>query len=207
MMIRVKICGITRLDDALLAEELGASAVGFVFYKKSPRYVYPEKAGEISKKLGPFTARVGVFVDEVPDAVRMIVETAHLTAVQLHGFENQDYIDLLKGLTVIKALPVGHDINPNVLSRYRVSTFLLDTYSANMYGGTGQTFDWSIASECKKYGRIIIAGGLNESNVIEAIKIAQPFGIDISSGIESGPGIKDHYKMRTLFKTLNKENS
>ena len=199
MKIRVKICGITRPEDALLAEKLGASAVGFIFFGKSPRYINPQKAGEISGRLGPFIARVGVFVDEDAETVRKIVETARLTAVQLHGSEDQEYIGILKGINVIKAFRVGKDFNCEELCRYDVNTFLLDTYSANSYGGTGKTFDWNIANECRKYGRIILAGGLNISNVIDAVNAAKPWGIDISSGIESSPGVKDPEKMKEIF--------
>ena len=189
----------TRPEDALLAEELGASAVGFVFFDKSPRYINPQKAGEISGILGPFIARVGVFVDEDAETVRKIVETARLTAVQLHGSEDQEYIGLLKGINVIKAFRVDKNFNPEELGGYDVNTFLLDTYSANSYGGTGKTFDWNITNDCRKYGRIILAGGLNVSNVIDAMNAAKPWGIDISSEIESSPGVKDPEKMKELF--------
>ena len=203
MKIQVKICGITRPEDGELAEDLGASAVGFVFFKKSPRYINPVRAGEISEKLGPFTARVGVFVDEELDTVKAIVETAHLTAVQLHGSEDPEYIKLLEGLTIIKAIRVAHDFDCKGLELYDVNTFLLDTFTSNAYGGTGQTFDWHKANECSKYGRIIIAGGLDASNASEAVNIAQPWGVDISSGVESSPGIKDADKMREFFNVLN----
>ncbi len=206
MKIHVKICGITCPEDALIAEKCGASAVGFVFYHKSPRYITPEKAGEISKRLGPFTARVGVCVDENLDMVRDIVKTAHLTAVQLHGAESPEYINGLKGVTVIKAFRVTRDFDCKAMKRYNVSAFLLDTFNTSAYGGTGKTFDWKKAFECRDYGRIIIAGGLNASNVREAVNIARPWGVDVSSGVESSPGIKDHEKIRIFFHALYKEN-
>ncbi|MFC1692930.1 phosphoribosylanthranilate isomerase [Candidatus Latescibacterota bacterium] len=203
MKLNVKICGFTHEEDALLAEDLGASAIGFVFFQKSPRYITPEDAGKISDKLGPFIARVGVFVDEKPDTVKKTVKTARLTAVQLHGTENTEYIDLLEGIPVIKAFRVGNDFEPRDLERYKnVNTFLLDTYVKNHYGGTGITFDWSKANKCNKYGRIIIAGGLNESNATQAVECVHPWGIDVSSGVEKSPGLKDPEKMKALFRSL-----
>ena len=204
MNIRVKICGITRPEDALYAEELGASAIGFVFFCKSPRYIAPEKAGEISRKLGPFIARVGVFVDEDHGTVRNIVKTARLTAVQLHGSESPEYIDSLKGISIIKAFRVGLDWDGEELKRYDVSAFLLDTYASNMYGGTGFAFDWKKAFQYRNYGRIILAGGLNASNIHEALFTARPWGVDVSSGVETSPGIKDPEKMRAFLNEIKK---
>ena len=194
----MKICGITRPEDALLAEELGASAVGFVFYPGSPRYIDPEEAKRISGALGPFITRVGVFVDEDIGTVQRIVETAGLTAVQLHGSEDQGYIDAVKGVRVLKALRVGPDFDFRLLDRYRVAAFLLDAWSEKEYGGTGRTFDWEKARECGRYGRIILAGGLTASNVEEALATVCPWGVDVSSGVEQSPGIKDHDKLRAF---------
>ena len=202
MNIHIKICGITRLEDAFLAEELGASAIGFVFYQRSPRYIVPERAGEISEKLGPFIGRVGVFVDEEPGTVTEIFREAHLTAVQLHGMEDPSYVNVLnrKGIPIIKAFRVGDDFDCGTLTGYDSGTFLLDTFEkGNCYGGTGKTFDWNKAVECKKYGRIILAGGLNPSNVRDAITAVSPWAVDVSSGVEVKFGIKDPEKMRAFF--------
>jgi len=201
--MNVKICGITRLEDALVAEELGASAIGYVFYEKSPRFIPPEKAAAVSKELGPFMAKVGVFVDEEPEAVVETVETAGLTAVQLHGSEDARYIECLGGISVIKAFRVSPDFDTRLLAEYDVSAFLLDTYVEKAYGGTGRTFDWRKARECREYGRIIIAGGLDETNVNEAVSVAEPWGLDVSSGVEKSPGVKDAGKMRKLFDVLS----
>jgi len=202
--VLVKICGIKRINDALLAEKLGASAVGFIFYKKSPRYIMPEKAGEISKILGPFIARVGVFVDKDPSVVMKIVRIAHLTAVQLHGSEEMEYIRKLKGIRVIKTFRVAQDFDCKKMNGYKVNAFLLDTCDKDgFYGGTGKTFDWGKAVECSKYGRIILAGGLNQSNIKEAVKIVKPWAVDVSSGVEISPGIKDADKMRDFFTAVN----
>jgi len=206
MKVHIKICGINRISDALLAEKLGASAVGFIFYQKSPRYIIPEKAEEISEKLGPFIARIGVFVDEDPSAVMKIVHTAHLTAVQLHGSENMDYIKELKGIRIIKTFRVAHDFNCEKMNGYEVNAFLLDTCDKDgYYGGTGKTFDWNKALECSKYGKIILAGGLNPSNVEEAVKIVRPWAVDVSSGVEISPGIKDVDKMKDFFTAMKSE--
>ena len=206
MRIHVKICGFTRLEDALVAEGLGASAVGFVFYSESPRYINPEKARNISEQLGPFIARVGVFVDEEPATILRIVETVQLSAIQLHGLEEPDYITGLKKIPIIKAFRVSNAFNQEELKRYDVNAFLLDTYDADSYGGTGRVFDWKNAYKCRNHGRIILAGGLDASNVCEAVRIARPWGVDVSSGVESSAGIKDPEKMEAFFHTLNKEN-
>ncbi|HUT62405.1 MAG TPA: phosphoribosylanthranilate isomerase [Anaerolineae bacterium] len=204
MNISVKICGITRPEDALYAEKLGASAIGFVFFRKSPRYIVPEKAVEISQNLGPFIARVGVFVDEDQDTIRNIIKTVRLTAVQLHGSESPEYIESLKGINIIKAFRVGPDYEYEKLRRYDVSAFLLDTYASNMYGGTGKPLDWEKAYQWRNCGRIILAGGLNVSNIHEALVTAQPWGVDVSSGVETSPGIKDPEKMRAFVKEIKK---
>lgn len=205
MSIHIKICGITHPDDALLSEKSGASAVGFIFYPPSPRYVEPAHAGLISDALGPFIARVGVFVDEDPVRVMETVKTAHLTAVQLHGSESPEYVKSLKGVQRIKSFRVGKDFDPEVLSRYDGVTFLLDTYDESGYGGTGKTFDWDCAIACKRYGRIILAGGLNKDTIGNAIRTVGPWGVDVSSGVEDRPGKKDPDKLKAFFDSIKRE--
>ena len=213
MTVRVKICGITQCDDALLAEELGASAVGFMFYPQSPRYIKPEGARIISESLGPFIARVGVFVDEDPAVVAETAATAGLTAVQLHGSENTDYLRKLSEETcdrvplpgIIKALRVGPDFDPEELRRCPADAYLLDAFEKGRYGGTGKTFDWECVLPCLHYGKIILAGGLAADNITEALRIVKPWGVDVSSGVELMPGIKDHKKMNMFFKTIQME--
>ncbi|MBA7572683.1 N-(5'-phosphoribosyl)anthranilate isomerase [subsurface metagenome] len=202
MSIRVKICGITRPEDALFAEKAGASAVGFIFYPKSPRYIDPESVKEISGKLGPFISRIGVFVNEDPDEILHIFKTARLSAVQLHGSEKQEFIEKLNGIPVIKAFRVGKIFDCDELSRYDANAYLLDTYDPDSMGGTGKTFDWEIARRCGSLGKVILAGGLNESNISEAINSARPWAVDVSSGVESEPGIKDIRKIRALFQAV-----
>ena len=211
MNVHVKICGITRCDDAVLAEELGASAVGFVFCPESSRYIEPEGARIISEALGPFIARVGVFVDENPAVVVETVTTAGLTVVQLNGSENPGYIlQLIEycatvKLGVIKAFRVGPDFDTVEFGRYSAGAYLLDTCEKGRYGGTGKTFDWERALPCRAYGKIILAGGLTADNINEAIRIVKPWGVDVSSGVEREPGIKDHEKMKLFFKKIQRE--
>ncbi len=204
--IPVKICGITRREDALFAESFGAYAIGYVFYPKSKRYISPDDAGSISYALGPFIGKVGVFVDEDPDMVIDVVHQAGLTAVQLHGAETQEYIDALGGIPVIKAFRVDEDFDSDILVKYTTpQSFLLDTAGAGSdYGGTGKTFDWSKAEPCRKYGRIILAGGLNQENVSQAIETVRPWAIDVSSGVEISPGVKDREKMTAFMDAVRK---
>ncbi|MFC1509414.1 phosphoribosylanthranilate isomerase [Candidatus Omnitrophota bacterium] len=205
MGIKIKICGITRAEDALYAEELGASAVGFIFYPPSPRSITPADAGVLSKALGPFIARVGVFVDESPEIVNDTIISAGLTAVQLHGAESPEYIRKIRGAKVIKAFRVGTDFDPEELGRYSVTAFLLDTFDKSGYGGTGKTFDWNRAVPCKRYGKIILAGGLDGDNITSAVREVKPWGVDISSGVERKPGEKDHGKMKQFFDAIKRE--
>ena len=213
MTVRVKICGITQCDDALLAEELGASAVGFVFYPPSPRSIAPESARIISESLGPFIVRVGVFVDEDPSVVAETAAIAGLTAVQLHGSENTEYLlalrkeahGLVSRLGIIKAFRVGPDFDPEELRHCPADAYLLDAFEKGRYGGTGKTFDWERVLPCLHYGKIILAGGLTADNITEALRIVKPWGVDVSSGVERMPGIKDHKKMKMFFKTIQME--
>jgi phosphoribosylanthranilate isomerase len=207
MSFPIKICGITRVEDALLAEEWGAFAVGFIFYPKSPRSVAPETAQTISRRLGKSILRVGVFVDAPLETVRDTISAAGLNAVQLHGAESPEYAQALKdGVTVIKAFRVGEDFDPAVLHSYRTDFFLLDTFVQGNQGGTGKTFNWRRALPCREYGNILLAGGLHAGNVCEAIRIAAPWGVDISSGVESAPGIKDARKMKALFHAIGRDS-
>lgn len=198
-MIKVKICGITNREDALAACEYGADALGFVFYKKSPRFIEPEKAKEIIKAIPPFVTTVGVFVDEDANTINKIVKRIGLYTVQLHGNESSEFCGKIIS-KVIKAVRVrGQDVSDFGLSSYRVSAYLMDTYREDMPGGTGETFDWEVAKEAKKFGRIILAGGLTPHNVAEAVKTVMPYAVDVSSGVEQRPGKKDLKKVKEFI--------
>lgn len=198
---RVKVCGTTRLKDALLAVECGADAIGFIFYKKSPRYVSAKTAKEICSKLPPFVHRVGVFVNETADNINRIADRCGLDAVQLHGDESPAFCKKIKH-RVIKVVRVKDAASLKEMSRYAVDGFLLDTWKEDQWGGTGKVFDWELAARAKKYGSVIIAGGLNPRNVKAAIKKVQPYGVDVSSGVEQSPGKKDPRKVKAFIKAV-----
>jgi len=197
-MTKVKICGITNLDDALAAVEFGADALGFVFYKGSPRFITPERASDIVRGLPPFISTVGVFVDESPEEVERVLSLTGIEIAQFHGHEPPEFC--ITHARAIKAIRVKELSDLEPLSRYKVSAYLLDTYTPDTLGGTGQIFNWDIAVEAKKYGRIILAGGLTPENIQKAILWVHPYGVDVSSGVEEEKGKKDHQKMRLFIK-------
>ncbi|MBI5056340.1 MAG: phosphoribosylanthranilate isomerase [Nitrospirae bacterium] len=198
-MLKIKICGITNTDDASAAIEYGADALGFVFYQKSPRYITPETAKTIISSLPPFIKTVGVFVDKEKKEVEKITAYTGLDLIQFHGSEPPEYCSTSR--KVIKALRVKELSDLEPLKRYKTaSAFLLDTYSSETIGGTGQIFNWEIAIEAKKFGRIILAGGLTPENIEEAVKLVQPYGVDVASGVEGSiKGRKDHKKLRLFI--------
>lgn len=195
MTVRIKICGITNKEDALAAAHLGADALGFVF-APSPRKISAESAREIIKVLPPFVQTVGVFVDEDPERVSSMAARCGLDILQLHGSESVDYCSSFDR-RVIKAVRLQSRDELKNLSKYVdvVDALLLDTYVPNKLGGTGITFDWKLAVEARRYGRIVLAGGLNPENVAAAISMVKPYAVDASSGLEKRPGVKDHKKM------------
>jgi phosphoribosylanthranilate isomerase len=188
--MRVKICGITNNEDALAAVESGADALGFVF-AKSPRQVTKEQARDIIKGLPPFVSPVGVFVDEKADMIEEICDFCGIHMVQLHGNESPLYLNDLKGYKIIKAFRIKDENDLKPLANYKPHAFLLDSYVKGVMGGTGMTFNWEIARKAHKYGAIILSGGLTPENVREAIRIAKPYAVDVSSGVEASPGRKD----------------
>jgi len=200
---RVKICGITNLEDALKATELGADALGFIFYRKSPRYISPKTAGPIIRELPPFITPVGVFVDEELHKVASTAAETGIRSVQLHGSEPPEYCEQL-GLKAIKAIRVKDRADINRLKSYNVSAYLLDTFKEGVQGGTGETFDWEIAIEAKALGRVILSGGLNPENVREALEKVRPYAVDASSGLEERPGKKDHARLEKFMEQIRK---
>jgi phosphoribosylanthranilate isomerase len=198
-MTRIKICGITNLADAQAAIDCGADALGFVFFRESPRYIAPEKASAIISRLPSFVTAVGVFVDERGEAILKTVDETGIDVIQLHGDEPPE--SCLLPRRVIKGIRVKSLESLEPLSEYQdiVSAFLLDTYAPNKLGGTGQVFNWEIAIEAKKFGRVILAGGLTPENISEAIRHVHPYAIDVSSGVEFEKGKKDHRKMKLFI--------
>ncbi|HET6516532.1 MAG TPA: phosphoribosylanthranilate isomerase [Thermodesulfovibrionales bacterium] len=196
-MVKVKICGITNIGDALVAVNYGADALGFVFYKGSPRYISPEEARDIILQLPPFVTTVGVFVDEELDVIERTVKHASLSLVQLHGSEPLEMCAMAG--RAIKAIRVRELSDLEPLKSCRPSAFLLDTYSPEGYGGTGQTFNWDVAVEAKQFGHVILAGGLTPDNVEKAIQWVRPYAVDVSSGVEAEKGKKDHRKLRRFI--------
>lgn len=199
MYVRVKICGITNSDDALAAADAGADAVGFVFFRSSPRYIAPDEAARIVRLLPPFVTSVGVFVNEIPGRIEEIISETGIDMVQLHGDEPPSSCSLSR--RVIKGFRVRDVSSVDSLMPYQgfVSAFLLDTYSPDRFGGTGRTFPWDIAVHAKRFGNIILAGGLTPDNVDQAVETVKPFGVDVSSGVESAVGKKDVTKMRAFI--------
>jgi phosphoribosylanthranilate isomerase len=201
MPTRVKICGITTWDDARLSIDLGASALGFNFYPPSPRAISPADAWSIIRRLPPFVEAVGVFVNWPPLVVDALARAVRLGSVQLHGLETPaEVAELGKKHRVIKAMQVQKRFRTGSLARYRAAdAILLDGFARGLHGGTGRTVDWELARAARRFGRIILAGGLTPENVTEAIRVAEPFAIDVASGVEAKPGRKDPAKVRALF--------
>ena len=202
---RVKICGITTWNDARLAVDVGASALGFNFYPPSPRAIRPANAWTSIRRLPPFVEAVGVFVNWPPLVVDALARALHLHTVQLHGEESPEEVSALgQWRRVIKAVRVGRGFRPANLSRYRrADGILLDGFARGLHGGTGRTLDWNLARAARRYGRIILAGGLTPENIAEAIRVAQPYAMDIASGVEARPGRKDPARLRDLFAAVN----
>lgn len=200
--MKVKICGITNLEDALIAAYLGADALGFVFVKEGPRSITPDAARDIISKLPPFIVTTGVFVNSPEEEILSIIKQTRIQCVQLHGNESPAEYSKIK-VPVIKAFHVDEHFIVNTIVRYPATAYLLDTYVKGKAGGTGKTFDWDIAVRAQAYGRIILAGGLTPENIGDAIRKVQPYAIDISSGIESSPGKKDKRKLQELFTVLH----
>ena len=208
MATRVKICGITRAQDARLAEKLGAWALGFNFYEKSPRAVSPASVWNIRHNLAPTTEAVGVFVNWKPEVIMYLVHALQLTSVQLHGNETPKQLNYLEDdLPVIRAFRVGPGFSMSNFKRFRrASYFLMDAAKRGEFGGTGKTFDWSVAQKAAASHRIILAGGLTPENVGEAILTVRPCAVDVASGVESRPGIKDPAKLRDFFAEVARAN-
>lgn len=200
-MLRIKICGLTRAEDARLACELGADAVGFIFYSKSPRNISLQNAAAIARQLPSHLARVGVFVDQSIAEIETYRRAIGLHALQFHGEYSADALAAFSTSRLVKVARLRDQAALQSMAEFQnlAHAFLLDTYEKDKFGGTGKAFDWRFAVAAKQYGRIILAGSLNPSNVQAAVRFVQPYAIDVNSGVENSPGVKDHHKLRQLF--------
>jgi len=200
MLTRVKICGITRWEDAQLAVELGAAALGLNFYPPSPRYIDPVAARAIILKLPPLITAVGIFANESDDEyVARVARQSRVRVVQLHGPQFPPLDGALADFTRIRAVAVREGFRPEMLRELSGDAFLLDAYDPELLGGTGKPFNWALAREANRFGTIILAGGLTPENVGEAIREVRPFAVDVASGVEASPGVKDEEKLRRFF--------
>ncbi len=198
MGVTVKICGITSVEDAQAVEQAGADAVGLMFYEGSPRHIALEQAKAIVDSLSNTIVRVGVFVNSEESFVRQAMEICTLNMLQFHGDETPEYCARFEIMT-LKAIRVSDESSLKEMERYSADGFLLDAFSENSLGGTGETFNWELAKRATKSGRpIFLAGGLTSENVAEAVKAVRPFAVDVSSGVESEPGKKDAAKVRAF---------
>ena len=202
-MLRVKICGITRQEDALAAARAGADAIGLHFYKKSVRYVTPEQAMLITKQLPPFLSVVGVFVNAEREEILRTAELCRLDYIQLHGNETPEAFINLPARS-IKTVRVGSVEDLCGVERYPVDALLLDAKIGDQYGGTGQCFDWSLLNGLTTSMPLILAGGLRPDNIAEAVKATNPQAVDVSSGVESAPAIKSYDKMRRFIQNARR---
>jgi len=195
----VKICGITRLEDAEAAVAAGAGAIGFIFWPASPRFIDPHRARVIAAALPPFVTPVGVFVNQPLDYVNGVASLVRLGVVQLHGDESPQFANAV-ARPVMKAVSIGKADVRLWPARVRL---LLDVHDPLARGGTGRTIDWTAAAELASEREIVLAGGLKPENVADAVARVRPFGIDVSSGVERSPGIKDHRRLRALFEAVH----
>ena len=200
-MTKVKICGITNIEDALLAVGFGADALGFIFYKDSKRYISSEDALSIKSQLPPFVSTVGVFVNQDIEELISVKEEVGFDVFQLHGDESPDYCTKLDG-SIIKAIRVKNEANYGDLESYPVNAVLLDTYSLVEYGGTGKSFDWELLKNIVLSKKVILSGGLTPKNVSQAIKIVRPYAVDVSSGIEEYTGKKNPVKLKRFIEVV-----
>jgi phosphoribosylanthranilate isomerase len=199
MSVKVKICGITNVEDGRAAAEAGADVLGFIFYERSPRYIPVEKAAVLIQNLPPEIVKVGVFVDAGEEMVFRAIQQCRLNLLQFHGAESPEYC-LQFGLMSMKAFQMRDAESLSRLTHFKTDAWLLDTFSPDKLGGTGERFNWDLAVQAQKLGRpIFLAGGLTPENVAEAVRRVQPYAVDVSSGVEAAPGKKDYGKVRAFI--------
>ena len=200
-MTKVKICGITNYKDAAKSLDYGADALGFIFYEKSKRYINPKEAAKIIKELPPFLTKVAVFVDSSFRQINKITSELSINTVQLHGNETPEFCAKFKQ-TVIKALRIRTSVNLQEVDSFPAQAILFDTFSETEFGGTGKSFDWNILKNLRTDKKIILSGGLNPDSIEQAIKTVRPYAVDVSSGVEKSPGIKDHTKIKKFIEAV-----
>lgn len=203
---RIKVCGITRIQDAQAAARLGVDALGFVFYRKSPRYIEPQQAAEIIRSMPPFVSAIGLFVNPAQTEINSTLAACPLDVIQLHGNESPEFCQA-QGRRVIKAVAVSAQEDLKQAAQYHCPVLLDAKAPPGVYGGAGETFDWSLLQHFSHDYPLILAGGLNSENVRQAARIRQWFALDVSSGIESSPGIKDADKMRAFVASVRDSDS
>ena len=204
-MVKVKICGITNLEDAQFAIKAGCDAIGFVFFKESRRYITPRKAKEIIDCLSTKVLKVGVFVDANEKDIRWILKNCGLNMLQFHGDESPDFCDRFKDCKVIKAFRIRRKRDVRNIYRYKVSGYLFDTYIKSKPGGTGEKFDWELVRDLDDLeGEIFISGGLTDKNVQKAIEVVNPDWVDVSSSVEKTPGKKDPLKVCNFIRVAKR---
>jgi phosphoribosylanthranilate isomerase len=203
---QIKICGITNGEDALLAAECGADALGFIFYPASPRHVTPDAARAIIQDLPEGVVRVGVFVNQDVSEVAEITVFCGLDLIQLHGDEPPDYCRRFPAERLIKAIAFQADSDLGALAQYPVKAILMDHRESGRYGGTGKTANWDLAGRIKAIYPLILAGGLHDGNIEEAIRIVGPDAVDLNSGVEKFPGKKDPEKIKRIIDIIRSKN-
>lgn len=205
-MVKVKICGITNLEDALAAVILGADAIGFVFYPKSPRYIKPYQARDIIRLLPKRVLKAGVFVNEKVQKIKRIARACGLDLLQLHGDEAPEFCRQLKGLRVVKAFRIKEGVDLIRIKRYNTYGYLFDAFLAGKYGGTGKNIDWGLLQGIRKKIKkpLFLSGGLTSQNVKKAVSLVRPDWVDVSSSVEKVPGEKDKMKLKAFVNALRK---
>ncbi|MFH0913213.1 MAG: phosphoribosylanthranilate isomerase [Candidatus Omnitrophota bacterium] len=202
-MVKVKICGITNLEDAFNSIEAGYDALGFIFYKKSPRYITPQKASQIIRHLPSDILKIGVFVNAQEKTIRRTAELCNLDMLQFHGDESPEFCARFKGYKIIKAFRLKNRIDTANILNYRTFAYLFDTFVKAKVGGTGKKFNWALLRHLGSFHKpVFLSGGLDAQNVLEAIEKVRPEWVDVSSSVEISPGKKDSKKVREFIKTV-----
>jgi phosphoribosylanthranilate isomerase len=201
--MEIKICGITNMEDAVMAFAYGADALGFIFYEKSPRYLTPETAMRVIRNLPDDISKVGVFVNHDIHAIREIYEFCGLDMIQLHGDESPDYCREFPQSILIKAISPRNEEDLSIVKRYGVKAVIIDARESGLYGGTGKKSNWELAAKLKEMHLLVLSGGLNAGNILEGIRTVSPHAVDVNSGVELSPGKKDPKKVQSMIETVH----